>query len=60
MNIPLSHEDVLLRDTVREFFDKEVIPHEELVDRLGEVPEEIGRDIEAKAKALGLYAANLP
>ena len=60
MNIALSHEDVLLRDTVRDFFDKEVIPHEEMVDRLGEVPEEIGRDIEAKAKALGLYAANLP
>lgn len=60
MNIPLSHEDALLRDTVREFFDKEVLPHEELVDRLGEVPEEIGRDIETKARALGLYAANLP
>ncbi|WP_394689514.1 acyl-CoA dehydrogenase family protein [Hoeflea sp.] len=60
MNIPLSHEDALLRDTVREFFDKEVIPHEEMVDRFGEVPEEIGRDIEAKARALGLYAANLP
>jgi len=60
VNIALSHEDVLLRDTVRDFFDKEVIPHEEMVDRLGEVPEEIGRDIEAKAKALGLYAANLP
>lgn len=60
MNIALSHEDELLRDTVRSFFDKEVIPHEELVDTLGQVPEEIGRNIEAKAKALGLYAANLP
>lgn len=60
MSMPLSHEDELLRDTVRSFFANEVIPHEELVDSLGEVPEEIGREIEAKAKELGLYAANMP
>lgn len=60
MNVVLSHEDELLRKTVRTFIDREVIPHEDLVDRLGEVPEEIGRGIEAKAKELGLYAANLP
>ena len=60
MSFDLSHEDALLRDTVRSFFDAEVIPHEEMVDTLGEVPEEIGRAIEAKGKELGLYAANLP
>lgn len=60
MNIALSHEDELLRDTVRSFFNDAVIPHEEEVDRLGEVPEEIGREIEAKGKELGLYSANLP
>ncbi len=60
MNIALSHEDEMLRDTVRSFLAEEVIPHEELVDTLGEVPDEIGRTIEAKAKELGLYAANLP
>jgi alkylation response protein AidB-like acyl-CoA dehydrogenase len=56
----MSHEDELLRDTVRSFFEQEVIPHEEMVDKLGEVPDDIGRDIETKAKELGLYAANLP
>ncbi len=60
MNITISHEDELLRASVRAFFDKVVIPHEALVDRLGEVPEEIGREIEAKSKELGLFAANLP
>lgn len=60
MTITMSHEDELLRDTVRSFFENEIIPHEEMVDRLGEVPDEIGREIEAKAKELGLYAANLP
>ncbi len=60
MSLILSHEDEMLRDTVRGFFNDAVIPHEEEVDRLGEVPEEIGREIEAKGKELGLYAANLP
>ncbi|MDW4551557.1 acyl-CoA dehydrogenase family protein [Defluviimonas sp. D31] len=60
MTVTLSHEDELMRASVRAFFDKEVIPHEDLVDRLGEVPEEIGREIEARSKELGLFAANLP
>lgn len=60
MTFALSHEDELLRASVRAFFDNEVIPHEELVDRLGEVPEELGREIERKGKEIGLYAANLP
>ena len=60
MSLILSHEDEMLRDTVRGLFNDHVIPHEEEVDRLGEVPEEIGREIEAKGKELGLYAANLP
>lgn len=60
MTLVVSHEDDLLQKTVRSFFDEAVIPHEELVDRLGEVPEEIGREIEAKSKELGLFASNLP
>ncbi|QCO55459.1 acyl-CoA dehydrogenase [Pseudorhodobacter turbinis] len=60
MNIALSHENEMLRDTVRSFFENEVIPHEALVDTLGEVPEELGLNIVAKAKELGLYAMNQP
>lgn len=60
MTVTLSHEDELLRASVRSFLEKEVIPHEEMVDRLGEVPEDLGREIEAKSKELGLFAANLP
>lgn len=55
-----SHEDELLLKTVRAFVEDELYPHEERIDRLGEVPEELGRQIEAKAKEVGLYAANLP
>ncbi|MEP4199255.1 MAG: acyl-CoA dehydrogenase family protein [Aliishimia sp.] len=55
-----NHETDLLVSTVRRFVETEMYPHEEDVDRLGHVPEEIGRQIEAKAHELGLYACNLP
>ena len=55
-----SDENELLRNTVRSFVDEELIPHEEAVDRTSEVPEDLGQQIEARAKEVGLYAANLP
>jgi acyl-CoA dehydrogenase len=60
MNMETSTESDLLINTVRRFVETEMFPHEEEVDRLGYVPEEIGRRIEAKSKELGLYACNLP
>lgn len=56
----MTFENDLLVKTVRSFVEAELIPHEQEVDRLGEVPEELGRQIEARAKELGLYASNLP
>ena len=55
-----SQETNLMMDTVRRFVETEMFPHEDEIDRLGHVPEEIGRTIEAKSKELGLYACNLP
>ena len=55
-----SQEINLLMDTVRRFVETEMFPHEDEIDRLGHVPEEIGRTIEAKSKELGLFACNLP
>lgn len=60
MNVQTSHETELLLNTVRSFLEAEVYPHEELVDRLGEVPEDLGHQIETRAKEVGLYASNLP
>ena len=60
INMETNHENDLLINTVRRFVETEMFPHEEEVDRLGHVPEEIGRAIEAKSKELGLYACNLP
>ena len=37
-----NQEINLLMDTVRRFVETEMFPHEEEIDRLGHVPEEIG------------------
>jgi acyl-CoA dehydrogenase len=55
-----SHENELLLRTVQGFLEDEIYPHEEMVDRLGEVPEDLGKQIETRAKEVGLYASNLP
>ncbi len=60
MNMETGHETELLVSTVRRFVETEMYPHEDEVDRLGYVPEEIGRQIEAKSHELGLFACNLP
>lgn len=60
MNVQTSHENDMLLNTVRNFLTEEIYPHEEMVDRLGEVPEDLGRQIETRAKEVGLYASNLP
>ena len=60
MNMETSHETDLLISTVHHFVKTEMYPHEDEVDRLGYVPEEIGLSIQAKAHELGLYACNLP
>lgn len=55
-----NHEKELLENTVKRFVEEELYPHEETVDKNGEVPLELGRQIEKKSKDLGLFSANLP
>ncbi|MGH3259250.1 MAG: acyl-CoA dehydrogenase family protein [Streptosporangiaceae bacterium] len=60
MDFTLTEEQRLIVDTVRAFVEKELYPHEDEVERLDEVPEELASQIRAKAIAAGLYAANMP
>ncbi len=60
MDFALSEEHRAIVETVRSFVRRELVPHEELVERLDEVPEELAREIRGKAIAAGLYAANFP
>ena len=55
-----TDEQRMLVETVRGFIETELYPHERTVDKLGHVPPELAQDLKQKAKALGLYAANMP
>jgi alkylation response protein AidB-like acyl-CoA dehydrogenase len=55
-----TDEQRMLVETVRGFIETELYPHERTVDKLGHVPPELGAELKQKAKALGLYAANMP
>ncbi len=55
-----SSDSKILLDTVQKFMAEEIYPHEDRVDKLGYVPDEIGKQIEEKSKEVGLFAANLP
>src|SRR3546814_9709398 len=60
MDFGLSHEQQLIVDTVRDFVEREMYPHEDAVERSGEVPRELGQDIVRKVKELGFFAPNMP
>ena len=60
MHFGLTDEQQMIVDTVREFVEREIYPHEEIVERTGEVPTEIAADIKRKTLELGFYAANFP
>jgi acyl-CoA dehydrogenase len=60
MNFGLSEEQLMITDTVRAFVESEIYPHEELVERTGEVPQEIADEIKQKTLKLGFYACNFP
>ena len=60
MHYGISSEQEMIANTVRSFVEKEIYPHEELVERSGEVPAEIAQDIKQKTLDLGFYACNFP
>jgi acyl-CoA dehydrogenase len=60
MNFGLSDEQQMVVETVRGFVERELYPLEPEVERTGEVPDEVGREIRRKVSQLGFYAANIP
>ncbi len=60
MNFELSHEQRMIVDTARAFVEQEIYPYEEEVERSGEVRPELVRQVQERARAQGLYAANMP
>ena len=56
----LTEEQQMIAETVRSFVENEIYPHEDLVERTGEVPIEIAQEIKQKTLDLGFYACNFP
>jgi len=60
MNFGLSDEQSMIVETVRSFVEREIYPHEDTVEKSGEVPVDLARQIKQKTLDLGFYACNFP
>ncbi len=60
MDFALSPEQRSVVETVKKFVERELMPFEDEVERLDDVPEELAASIRAKALQTGIYAANMP
>ncbi|MEJ5022817.1 acyl-CoA dehydrogenase family protein [Ochrobactrum vermis] len=60
MDFALSFEQQALIDSLEEFCKRELYPHENLVEELRYVPEEIKQDIQQKSIQAGFAGMNLP
>jgi acyl-CoA dehydrogenase len=60
MDFSLSDEQQMIVKSTRDFVVNELYPHERAVEASGRLPEELHRELKAKAIDAGLYAANMP
>lgn len=60
MHFGLTDEQRMIVETTRAFVEAELYPHEAEVERTGHLRMDLIRELQAKAMAAGLYAANMP
>jgi len=60
MDFALTDEQRMIVETTRAFVEAELFPHEALIERTGHLPMDLVAEIQKKAMAAGLYAANMP
>ena len=60
MDFGLTQEQEMIVETTRSFVENELYPHEAQVERTGHLDIDLVREIQQKAIAAGLYAANIP
>ena len=60
MQFTLTDEQEAIVATTRQFTEKELMPHEATVERLGEVPADLVEQIKQRSIAAGIYACNMP
>ena len=60
MQFGLTDEQKMIVETTRAFVENELYPHEQEVERSGHLRMDLIREVQKKAMAAGLYAANMP
>ncbi|MCA0272511.1 MAG: acyl-CoA dehydrogenase family protein [Proteobacteria bacterium] len=60
MDFGLTDEQRMIVETTRSFVETELYPHEAEVERSGHLSMDLIKELQAKAMAAGLYAANMP
>lgn len=60
MDFALTFEQQALIESLAKFVETELYPHEEVVEDMRSVPEEIALDIKRKAREAGFVAMNMP
>ena len=60
MDFALTDEQEMIVETVRSFVERELVTHEDEVERLGDVQPELVAEIRGRSLAAGIYAANMP
>jgi len=60
MNFGLSEEQSMIVDTVRNFVEQEIYPHEAEVEKANSVSSELAETIRDKTLEMGFYACNFP
>jgi acyl-CoA dehydrogenase len=60
MDFTLSFEQQALVDSLTAFVERELYPHEDIVEQLRAVPQEIADDIKRKARDAGYISMNMP
>ena len=60
MDFALTDTQEAIVETARQFTERELVPHEETVERLGTVPPELVEQIKRRSIDAGIYACNMP
>ena len=60
IDFSLTDEQRMLVEMTHDFVEKEMLPHEETLERTDALPPELGAILKKRAIELGLYACNLP
>ncbi len=60
MNFAPTEEQNMVIEAARTFVQRELLPHEDIVEELNRVPDDLFEQIKKRSIEQGLFAANIP